>query len=552
MNYTDYLFLPVFLISLGIYFIIPKKNRWIVLLVTSILFYFSWGIILLPFIIFSSLIAYIAAIRMESAYSESVVTAKEKQEEQGTKEQTNTKRKNKKTLLVAISLILLLLVYVKAQKYLVELPLLTGIIAFVSNVYKACNELLSKIPVVSLFVSITEKETETLSLLYPLGISYYTLSLIGYLADVYWKKEKAEKNYLRFFLFIVFFPKILEGPISKHRDVSSQLNEGHEFDYKRVCFGLQRVVWGYFKKLIIADRLIALVNEVFGNAVLHMGSEFLIAAIFGAVQLYCDFSGCMDIALGVSECFGITLEENFKQPFASRSAAEFWRRWHITLGAWFKDYVFMPLAISPRLMKMSSFLRKRLGKRAGKIFLSVIPLAVVWLLTGLWHGTGANYMVWGVYWGLLIILSSVFEPEIRKLTTKLKIDTTSSGFRFFQMSRTFWLFVISRIITLPETLEGTWYTIQSIFTNFAPWKLVDGSLYKLGIDSPQFFVTMLAIALVGFVGSRHEKGIRIREWIAARPIVIRWLIYYGAIFAVLIFGAYGPGYDAGSFVYMQY
>ena len=539
MIFTDYLFLPAFLISLGIYFVIPKKNRWIVLLVTSILFYFSWGIILLPFIIFSSLIAYIAALKMEAVYNEGTEIIKEKQEEQGTKEQTNTKSKNKKTLLVAIGLILLLLVYVKAQKYLVEIPLFAGILEFISNVYKACNELSSKIPVVSLFVSITEKETETLSLLYPLGISYYTLSLIGYLADVYWKKEKAEKNYLRFFLFVVYFPKILEGPISRHRNISLQLNEGHEFDYKRVCFGLQRVMWGYFKKLIIADRLSTLVNGVFGNISLHMGSELLVAAIFGAVQLYCDFSGCMDIALGVSECFGITLEENFKQPFASRSAAEFWRRWHITLGAWFKDYVFMPLAISPRLMKISGFLRKKLGKRVGKSFLSVIPLAVVWLLTGLWHGTGANYMVWGIYWGLLIILSSVFEPEIRKLTAKLKIDTTSPGFRFFQMSRTFWLFVISRIITLPETLEGTWYTIQSIFTNFAPWKLVDGSLYKLGIDRPQFLVTMLALALVGFVGSRHEKGIRIREWIAAS-------------FAVLIFGAYGPGYDAGSFVYMQY
>ena len=260
----------------------------------------------------------------------------------------------------------------------------------------------------------------------------------------------------------------------------------------------------------------------------------------------------MDIALGVSECFGIQLEENFRQPFASCSVAEFWRRWHITLGVWFKDYVFMPLVISPRLMRISGFLRERIGKRAGKNFMTVIPLAVVWLLTGLWHGTGKNYLLWGIYWGALISLSTVFDPEIRKLTKWLKIDTDSEGFRFFRKSRTFCLFVIGRFITIPGSLAVSWYTAQSVFTDFTPLRLVDGSIFTLGIDWPRFIVTLLAAALVGFVGSKREKGVHIREWIAARPLLIRWAIYYAIIFAVLIFGAYGPGYDASSFVYMRY
>ena len=552
MNFTDYLFLPAFLISLGLYFIVPKRTRWIVLLVASVLFYFSWGIVLLPFIMVSSLIAYFAALKMESKYTKEAAKENAKEGERGTKEQKSAKRKNKRVLIVAIGLILVILIYVKLQNYLAEVSLFAGIMESISTVYDSCVAFLSKIPVASLFISATDKETGTLSLLYPLGISYYTLSLIGYLTDVYWKKEKAEKNYLRFFLFVIYFPKILEGPISKHRNIGSQLNEGHEFDYKRVCFGLQRVVWGYFKKLIIADRLIVLVNEVFGNVILHMGSELLVAAVFGAVQLYCDFSGCMDIALGVSECFGITLEENFRQPFASRSAAEFWRRWHITLGAWFKDYVFMPIAVSPRLMKVTGFLRKHMGKRVGKAFSTVVPLVIVWLLTGMWHGTGANYIIWGIYWGLLIGISTVFEAEIHKLTQWLKIDTSSGGYVLFQKSRVFCLFVIGRIISIPDSLAESWYVIQSIFTSFAPWKLVDGSLYNLGIDRPQFVVVVLAIILVGFVGSWHEKGVKIREWIAARPLPIRWLIYYAAIFAVLIFGAYGPGYDASSFIYMAF
>ena len=547
-----------------------------------------------------TLIAWLGGRLIDFRYNKASLKKKESQKENAEKETEGQKteqtivlkRKNKKVLLVFAALLIFILVYVKAQKSLIGISFMEPVIRTVSNIHESFQNLLLRIPYVGDLISsgkgidsvlfhwlFGSGETnftpiiQTMELssaisataedalaeadviytwIIPIGISYYCLSLIGYLADVYWKKERAETNCFKLLLFTLYFPKILEGPISRYRNIGKQLVEGHKFDYTRVCFGLQRMLWGFFKKLVIADHLAMIVNTVYTDCQSYTGSILLVAAIFGAVQLYCDFSGCMDIALGVSECFGITLEENFKQPFASRSAAEFWRRWHITLGAWFKDYVFMPLAISPRLMKISSFLRKKLGKRAGKIFLNVIPLAVVWLLTGLWHGTGANYLIWGVYWGLLIILSNVFEPEIRKLTAKLKIDTASPGFHFFQKSRTFGLFVISRIITLPETLEGTWYSIQSIFTNFAPWKLVDGSLYKLGIDRPQFFVTMLAIVFVGFVGSKHEKGIHIREWIAARPIVIRWLIYYGAIFAILIFGAYGPGYDAGSFVYMQY
>ena len=600
MSFTGYLFLPFILFAFVFYFLLPLKNRWIVLLVFSLLFFCAWGIDYLPIVLILTLIAWVSGKLIDSSNNkvspkndESQRANSEKQAEaQKTEQTTGLKKKNRKVLFTSAVLLIFILVYVKAQKSLIGNSFMEPVIRAVSGIQESFQNLLMKIPYVGDLISSgkgidsvlfrwlfgsgetnftpiiqTSELTSVITVttedalagsdfiytwIIPIGISYYCLSLIGYLADVYWKKERAETNYFKLLLFTLYFPKILEGPISKYRTVGAQLAEGHKFDYTRICFGLQRMLWGFFKKLVIADHLAVIVSTVYADCQSYTGSILLVAAIFGAVQLYCDFSGCMDIALGVSECFGITLEENFKQPFASRSAAEFWRRWHITLGAWFKDYVFMPLAISPRLMKISGFLRKKLGKRVGKSFLSVIPLAVVWLLTGLWHGTGANYMAWGIYWGLLIILSSVFEPEIRKLTAKLKIDTTSPGFRFFQMSRTFWLFVISRIITLPETLEGIWYTIQSIFTNFAPWKLVDGSLYKLGIDRPQFLVTMLAIALVGFVGSRHEKGIRIREWIAARPIAIRWLIYYGAIFAVLIFGAYGPGYDAGSFVYMQY
>lgn len=564
MNITDYLFMPLIIVTMGLYFILPKRFRWIWLLIISLLFFATWGVELLPVVCLIVLITWIASLRMEKKYESSIV------EHNGDKELVlKVKKENKYILIVSISLILLLLVYIKLQRIFAG----TVIVQTVSDFYSGIRKFLLNVPGVHYFVSagdgngaiyldnlffkimgLPEKELQFTikNWIIPLGISYYTLSLVGYLADVYWRKEKAEKNFFKLLLFTLYFPKILEGPISKYRNVSEQLYEGHSFDYNRVCFGLQRVIWGFFKKLVIADRLSFYVNEVFGNYILHYGSEFVVAAVLGAIQLYCDFSGCMDIGLGISECFGITLEENFNHPFNSRSAAEFWRRWHITLGIWFKDYIYMPLSVNPRLIKMTGKVRKKFGKRAGKNFSTVIPLVCVWILTGLWHGTGINYIIWGAYWGILIILSNIFEPQMKKFAKLLKVDIESKGYILFQKVGVFLLFVISRIITLSKSVDAMLFAFKRIFTDFAPWKFTDGSLFSFGVDRPKFLVVIISIFFLGFISNRQENGIHIREWIANRPLPIRWIIYYAAIFAVLIFGAYGSGYDAGAFVYMTY
>ena len=486
-----YFILFVFLLVL-LYYIMPRKMRWCVLLTGSVAFYSIAGLHPLITVLLSAFIVYCAGLIIEAT----------------------DRGKMKKRRLVLLSAVVILL----------------GMLGFVK-----CYSLLKL----------------NFGYIVPLGISYYTFSAIGYLADIYWGKDEPEQNFFKLALFLLFFPKILQGPISKHRNLAPQLNEGHPFAYKNFCYGIQLAIWGYFKKMVIADRIAIFTSTVFKDYSSFGGVVLLISFALATVQLYCDFSGCMDIAAGVSQMFGIELENNFDHPFFSKSAAEFWRRWHITLGVWFKDYVYMPLVINPVLIKLSGSISKKWGKRAGKMILTIIPLSVVWILTGVWHGTGANYLVWGVYWGTIIIFSTVFSPEIKKLNEKLHIDITRNGWKNFQMIRTFMLFCIGRIITIPEDLAVSGSIFCKILTAPKLWQLVDGTLYAQGLDWKEFVLMLLMIGVLWFVSTQQLKGC-IRERIAGWNIVIRCSFYALSVIFILVFGIYGLGYGNSIFVYVQF
>lgn len=275
VNFAFYCFL---LLAVILYYSSPLRIRKYVLLTISIAFYATWGVVQFAFVAVASVTAYVGAILIEK---------------------TESKPKKKLVLFTSVTVMIVMLLYVKLGKLFFDAK----------------------------------------SIIVPLGISYYTFSVIGYLADVYWGKEKSEKKFMKFLFFILYFPKILEGSIEKYRPLADRLFEGHKFDYKQFCFGLQIMVYGAFKKLVVADRLVILTNEIFGKeSYVNYGGAIVIAgAIFPALQMYADFSGCMDMALGMSQALGIELRKNFNHPFFSKSAAEFWRRWHITLGVWFKD-----------------------------------------------------------------------------------------------------------------------------------------------------------------------------------------------------------------------
>lgn len=488
-----------------LYFLVPMKRRWLVLLGGSLYFYCAAGMVNLLFPLAAAGIAYVTARGVAKIYS-------------GGKAD---KKRARPRLLLGIGLVLALFLYSKIG-----------------------NEAAAAV------VSILRLERIDFQVLVPLGVSYYTLSVIGYMADVYWQRTRAEENYLKLLLYMIYFPHILQGPIPRHKRLAPQLAEGRPFQYKDLCYGLQRMGWGYFKKLVIANRLALITQEVFGNYTSYMGTVFGFALVCAAVELYCDFSGGMDIALGLSEALSIRLDENFKRPFFSRSAAEFWRRWHITLGAWFRDYVFMPLAASPRLIRFGQALRERFGPQLSRLVMTSVPLAAVWLLTGLWHGTGMNYVAWGVYWGALIIFSAAYAPRAKRRNAELKVDTDSPGHRAAQVVRTFLLFLISRLLTAPGDLSVSLEVADRMTSVWNPEVFTDGTLFLLGLDRPDFYVGIAAVLILWAVELLQERGVHIRDRIASAPLPLRWGVYYAGVLIIVIFGVYGRGRD--TFIYMNY
>ena len=352
MTFTDYLFFPFLAALFLIYFLFPIAKRWYVLLAGSVLFYAFSGIEMLPFAAGAVIVSWAAGCLMDRIYAgadERLKADADAGKEGKARIRKEAKDRCRLIFWIAVAMIFGVLIYTKTQRLAADIPGIRRAVWFFSRVYQRICRWGLKLPFIRLFIRDTKAAATRIGYSYfvPLGISYYSMSLVGYLADVYWKKEKPERNILKLALFTLWFPKILEGPIAKHRELAAGLTEGHAFEWTAFCHGMQRMLWGLFKKLCIADRLAMMVTPVFNAPEQYGGSVLLVAGLFSVFQLYCDFSGCMDIALGISESLGIRMTENFSRPFHAVSAAEFWRRWHISLGAWFRDYVYMPLVIAP-------------------------------------------------------------------------------------------------------------------------------------------------------------------------------------------------------------
>lgn len=531
MAFNSIQFILFLLIVVLLYFCFSIKKRWIVLLFSSSVFYCIAGVKYIPFITVTSLASYYAALQISYKYRQ-LDRDLEGDIDRASKKELKERSKKSCRRIMWITLIISL-----------------GILCYV----KFTNKIIESVMVISSRIGMHGVQINELNIIIPLGISYYTFSTIGYVLDVYWRRYEAEKKFFKYLLYVLYFPHILQGPIARYNRLAPQLFEEHRFDYKRVCFGIQLMLWGYFKKIVIADRLSIFVNAVFGNWKNEEGFTIIIAAIFYSIYLYADFSGCVDIAKGMSQIFGITLDDNFRQPYFSKSVAEFWRRWHITLGTWFKDYLYMPVSVSKPVKFWSKKAKEKWGNKAGKNVVMISSLAVVWLATGLWHGTGWNYVIWGIWHGSISIISTLLESKYPVWKEKLHIQDLSSGWQAFRLVRTFTLTaVIPRILTRAGSVSVAIHICKRIFSSFNIWIFFDQSLYKYGLDRQNFWFAVFTIAILLGVSILKERGIQIRKMIAGKNIVLRWMIYYAAIFGIIIFGMYGEGYNASDFVYMNF
>ena len=529
MTFIQFGFFVFLIAAVILFYICPVQHRWKALLAISIVFYAIAGLKYLPFIFVTSFSVYLAGRKMGQIYEEQdkklQTEGLSRKEQKAIKE--NDKKRCKKIIIGLLALNVGILSVVKFTKFFVD-PI-NDLIRFMGG----------------------DGTFSAAYIIVPLGISYYTFTSLSYLLDVYWKRETYEKSYFRFLLYVIYFPHILQGPIERYGRLGQRLKQELRFDYDRVVSGLQLMLWGYFKKLVIADRIDILISGIYDGYQNTAGAILVLAMFLDVVYIYADFSGCMDIARGVSAIFGVELDLNFNHPFSSKSVVEFWRRWHMSLGSWFKDYVYYPVSTSDLVKNISKSARGKLSPRLIRSIITVIPVSVTWILTGVWHGTGKTYVAWGIYYAFMIFMSVTFEEDFKKLAKVLKINTEADSWKWFQMIRTTCIFAGGRLLTRPGSLRASWNIFKRAISAPNPWALLDGSIFNFGLDKPDILLALVCILIFGFVSHLEQKG-SVREMLAKQNMLFRWGIWLILIFTVLVFGIYGPGYDAASFVYMAY
>ena len=380
----------------------------------------------------------------------------------------------------------------------------------------------------------------------PLGISFFILQSVSYLVDVYRQTIPADGNPLRLLLFVSFFPQIVEGPICRYGQTAQQLWEVRPIRYENLTAGLQRILWGLMKKLVVADRLNPFVEELFSHHAGYPGWLSLLGAVLYTVQLYMDFSGSMDAVCGTAQIFGITMPENFRRPFFSKSISEFWNRWHITLGTWFRDYIFYPVTMSGPMKKLTGSARKKLGNHFGPLLAGSVALFCVWFSNGLWHGAAWHYIFFGLYHFVLILMGNCFAPYLKKANERLGITPENKPFRVFQMLRTSLLVVFGELIFRAENMAQAGGMLKAIFTDFGPlrgcYSTLKTALEASGCDVLDLLITAVAVCVVLVVSILQETGVEIRDSLNRKPTALRWAVWYALILFILIFGAYGVGY----------
>lgn len=521
MQFTSVSFLLFAAVILLGNYLLPKKARWVWLLCGSMFFYAVAGVEYLAFILLTAVSTYLAGLLMDRNLSKQEAYLAENKQTLSREEKKEYKAK------------------VKGKNRVVMLICL--VINFA--VLGLCKFLLAE-PFSSMAKS-TSLGFLTLGL--PLGISFYMFQSMGYVVDIYRGTDKAEKNPFKLLLFVSFFPQLIQGPISRHADLAPQLTEGRAFDGKRFSFGLQRMLWGLFKKMVIADRIAAAVIALRGPEFTGVG--FFLLTVFYAVQIYADFTGGIDMTIGLSQALGIDLVENFIRPFFSKNIAEYWRRWHISLSVWMKSYIFYPLSVSQPILKLSKKARTTMGNFGKRLPVYVASIAT-WCVTGIWHGITPNFILWGMMNCFVIVVSEELNPLYEKFHNRFGLKE-KKWYGGFEMLRMFILMNFIRIVDLFPNVGDYFRRMGSLVTTFNIRILWDGTMMKLGLTGLDYGIILGGIVLMFCVSLFQEKKGSVREALWDKP-VLRYILVFLLLVTVLLMGSYGIGYHASDFIYNQF
>ena len=528
MLFTSYEFIGFYALLFVLYYLVPKTWQWKLLLLASYVFYFIADPRYLIFILTTTVSTYFVSMKLEEINGASDAYLKEHKKE--------LSREEKKAYKAAV----------KAKKWrwlLICLIFNIGILSitkYTNFVIHNINNLLGGTGVIS-----------PIDMIVPMGISFYTFQSMGYIIDVYRGKQEAQKHLGKFALFVSFFPQLVQGPISRYADMSKTLFAEHAFQIREVSYGLMRVLWGYFKKMVIADRLLPAVTTLVQQTDTYSGTYVFVAMLFYAFELYCDFTGGIDITIGIAESFGIRLAENFNLPYFSKNIKEYWNRWHMTMGSWFTDYIFYPISVCGPMLKLSKWSRAHLGEFIGKRVTVYLSSFVVWLTTGIWHGAAWNFIVWGLMNFVVIMISQELEPLYAKFHNRFHVKG-KAPYEVFQIIRTILLMSCIRMFDCYRDVPLTFQMVGSMFTKWDFGVFTNGSLMEIGLTGADYLVLIAGLFIVLGVSICKLKKGSVRDLLASKGSVCFGGVMAVLFVAIVVFGAYGIGYDSSQFIYNQF
>ena len=521
MLFTSYSFIGFTGVLLSVYYLVPRRLQWIILLISSCVFYWVTNPASLIYVSFTAFTIWGCAIMIDRDYGIQNEYIRLNKGTISKEDQKAFKARHKMIREIWTSFGIFLNI---------GILIVTKYFSFLAGLF-------------------TVQQNHFTDIIVPLGISFYSLQAVGYLIDVKRGTIKAEGNLFKMLLFVSFFPQVIQGPISRFSDLSVSLFGEHEPERKEINFALQRILWGYFKKLIVADRIAPAVITLVSDPAKYRGAYVIVALVLYTIELYADFTGGIDISIGVAGILGVKVTENFRRPYFSTSLKEYWRRWHITMSQWFREFVFYPVSTSKLVQGISKFARKHLGNRGKKVPVYFSSF-IVWVATGLWHGANWTFIIWGMLNWLILTVSEELEPVYAAFHKKVGFSN-SYGYKVFMCFRTILLICILNLFDCYSSVRDTISVLASIITETELGELFSDKMLTIGMSGLDYVIVLAGVFVMLAVSLIQEKG-DVREYICKMPYAIRFAIWFALFLSVLLIGAYGIGYDANQFIYNRF